>query len=701
MSNKTISRSDTRRFKLGKWLVVPQSMTMTANEKTHQLSFKVFEVLLMLINAKGGAVNREELIDKIWNGHTEVGTPALNTAIWKLRLILADDDNPEPIKTLPKLGYRLLLNVDITEPEKEVGKKIHWQAILGIALFVALLIATLVIYFKNSEPFAEKSLNFKSPKLLTHFTGVEDQPVISPNGEKLAFVWQQPGQKVKIYILDLLNKKAELELVSMSEHSEFSPEWSPDGKSIAFMRIEQGSQCKVYIKNLSNYQDTFVNNCMYTGLGTHRSLSWSKSADLLVYPDKNSSNNSTALYAYNIKNGAIKQLTNPQAGVIDDQVSWANNQQEFVFVRKILSRSEIYHSDLNGNTKQIIDQNLPVYGLSWTLDDQGILFGSISNNITSVYRLDINTGKVRVFYNEPSPFNVSTIPGQENAFIYAKFAPAEYIAIYDLNAPQIPLTKYRSTGRDMHPSYSSYSNKMAFLSSRNNRFNVWLVNLDGSKANIIDVDKSIDGSFSMSQRQPLIAFLSNNENNYQDVYIYNYYNKELTEITHDNFEYEHIYWSVDGQYLLMSSNRSGNMDIWRYSLADKTMTQLTNQEGYFAQQTSSGQVYISKQDKPGIYQVNADFSEQKIIDSPNLGDLVNWEVNDSGIYYIERDEKNDKLMYYDFATTETKQLIAFNRYEVKSNKSFSLLDGNRIAITLVTDRESDIVAVYPEDAEIP
>ena len=702
MIEKNIQIDDIQPFKLGKWFVDPKSLSMTAADKSHQLRIKVFQVLIMLVNARGGAVSRQELIDAIWNGHQEVGTPALNTAIWQLRKIITDNDNLELIKTIPKQGYQLMLDVEPSESDNLSNTeqtKPHWFAKVLTTLFTVILTASLVMYFTYRAPSTDKTLKFKHPESLTHFTGVEDQPVISPDGNKLAFVWQQPGQKIKIYIKDLRHDKADLELITLSEYSEFSPEWSPDGLSIAFMRIEQSSKCKVYIKELATFKDKFVSNCLYTGSG-YRALGWSKDGNWLAYPDKSQHKNSTALFAYNVKNGSIKQLTKPEDGAIDDQISWASNQPQFVFVRKVLSHTEIFLSDLNGNLKQINNESLLTHGLTWTHDDQAILLGSIKENMFSIFKLDIESGKTSLFYEEQTPFNISLIPKQENAFVYAKFTPAEYIAIYDINAPEIPLAKYRSTGRDMYPSYSAHSNKMAFLSTRNNKFAVWLINIDGSKASALNIAKEVDGVFSMAPRQPLLAFTSLNSNQFLDIHLYDYYKDELSTITHDNFEYHNLSWTADGQYLLMASNRGGNMDIWRYSLLDEEFTQLTSLGGiHRGQQTTSGQLYISKQDQPGIYLVNTDLSEQKIIDSPNLGDLSNWQLTDSGIYYIERDDNNDKLMYYAFATAQSKQLIVFNRNEVKTEESFTLLDGNRIAITLATDQEADIMAVYPEEEQ--
>jgi len=76
-----------------------------------------FRILTTLVQRAGDAVTREELRELLWSKETFVDFEhGLNTAIKELRAILNDSASaPRYIETVPKVGYRIMVPVDITE----------------------------------------------------------------------------------------------------------------------------------------------------------------------------------------------------------------------------------------------------------------------------------------------------------------------------------------------------------------------------------------------------------------------------------------------------------------------------------------------------------------------------------------------------------------------------------------------------------
>ncbi len=81
---------------------------------------KVMEVLIYLAERQDQVVRRDDLIKDVWHG-TFVSDEVLSRAISLLRTSLGDDRmTPFYIQTLPKVGYRLLMEVTpLAEPESE------------------------------------------------------------------------------------------------------------------------------------------------------------------------------------------------------------------------------------------------------------------------------------------------------------------------------------------------------------------------------------------------------------------------------------------------------------------------------------------------------------------------------------------------------------------------------------------------------
>ena len=136
-----------------------------------------FQVLRILVERAGDVVTREELRDLLWSKETFVDFEhGLNTGIKELRGVLNDSaSEPRYIETLPKLGYRMIVRVEVDEPlpvnqaiaqplaaaaETLADKKIShhpmlqvilrpWTVLLGIAIVLIVALGTYVQWSRS------------------------------------------------------------------------------------------------------------------------------------------------------------------------------------------------------------------------------------------------------------------------------------------------------------------------------------------------------------------------------------------------------------------------------------------------------------------------------------------------------------------------------------------------------------------------
>ena len=81
------------------------------------LPSKSIEVLLCLAMNPRELVSREELLEKVW-GDASASQESLNHTISEIRHALGDHtDHPEFIQTVPKRGYRLLVEPQLFRQE--------------------------------------------------------------------------------------------------------------------------------------------------------------------------------------------------------------------------------------------------------------------------------------------------------------------------------------------------------------------------------------------------------------------------------------------------------------------------------------------------------------------------------------------------------------------------------------------------------
>src|SRR5690242_16591126 len=103
----------------GKQIYQFANFTLNVNERRLQcgrkeiyLPPKSFETLLYLVERHGSLVKKRDILDALW-ADTFVTENALTRSIKEAREALGDDAyNPRYIKTIPRVGYRFIAEVE-------------------------------------------------------------------------------------------------------------------------------------------------------------------------------------------------------------------------------------------------------------------------------------------------------------------------------------------------------------------------------------------------------------------------------------------------------------------------------------------------------------------------------------------------------------------------------------------------------------
>jgi TolB-like protein/DNA-binding winged helix-turn-helix (wHTH) protein/Tfp pilus assembly protein PilF len=105
-------------YRFGLFELLPRTRELYKQGTKLRLRPQPFQVLKLLVERVGDVVTREELRQLLWSSETFVDFEhGLNTSIKELRGILSDSaSEPRYIETLPKLGYRIIVPVDVVEP---------------------------------------------------------------------------------------------------------------------------------------------------------------------------------------------------------------------------------------------------------------------------------------------------------------------------------------------------------------------------------------------------------------------------------------------------------------------------------------------------------------------------------------------------------------------------------------------------------
>jgi TolB-like protein/DNA-binding winged helix-turn-helix (wHTH) protein/Flp pilus assembly protein TadD len=115
------------RYRFGPFELFPRTRELLKEGRRIKVRPQPFQVLEVLLERGGDVVTREELRERVWQADTFVDFEhGLNTAIKELRAALSDSaTEPRYIGTIPKVGYRMIVEVEAPGPADSVKKVIE------------------------------------------------------------------------------------------------------------------------------------------------------------------------------------------------------------------------------------------------------------------------------------------------------------------------------------------------------------------------------------------------------------------------------------------------------------------------------------------------------------------------------------------------------------------------------------------------
>jgi transcriptional activator of cad operon len=155
------------RFRIGDWSVNSASGEISRNQQSIRLEARTMRLLLCLAEHAGEVVSIDDLLSQVWN-EVSVSPDSVYQAVASLRRQLDDDPKrPKYIETVPRLGYRIVAQVnserEAAEIEKELPKaslgrqsKFAWWS-GGVVFAVLVIAAVLLIHQKFAGDFRSAS----------------------------------------------------------------------------------------------------------------------------------------------------------------------------------------------------------------------------------------------------------------------------------------------------------------------------------------------------------------------------------------------------------------------------------------------------------------------------------------------------------------------------------------------------------------
>jgi Tol biopolymer transport system component/DNA-binding winged helix-turn-helix (wHTH) protein len=315
-------------YRFGDFELNVQSLRLRAASKIRPLEPKSFRLLQFLIENRGRAVSKEEIVAAVWP-NTFVSDNSVTRAVTQIRKSLNDDaKEPKYIETIPTVGYQFIADVeslaDAQSPPSGLRSVTDWRApfaadktrrlVAGGATLVALITFGSWWHSTTDANFAAVPALVKLTKL-TQLSGQQVDPAFSPDGSSVAFSWGEQGSSRNIYAMTVGGRPpAQL---TQDIATDLSPTWSPDGKQIAFLRLDTVSSGSIVLISAAGGAERVVRQIrikedLYRAM--RPLLAWAPDGNQLVYTAQDDESERASLFLTDLHGDVSRKLADSDEG---------------------------------------------------------------------------------------------------------------------------------------------------------------------------------------------------------------------------------------------------------------------------------------------------------------------------------------------------------------------------------------------------
>lgn len=703
-------------FKVLDRTVIPELNLISTGESEVRVQPLVMAVLVCLAEEAGHLVDRPTLIRRVWQG-AMVSESSVTRTIYQLRRALADPGGEDKlIQTISKNGYRLTVPVQwLTEaetafllqgsdaqgdaldsatsiadadPVEEMGSSPSAASVSvapppaeptrGRRVSFYMLLPVPVLLILGGVMFGLRPLDFEfggapsyRTSLATSLVGTELQGRLSPDGSRLAFLWDQGGRLDWDLFLKQVGEERLLRLTDTPGH-EVHVCWSPGGDFLAFSRFHEGRRALFMVPALGGPER------MVLALDSDiNSLSWSPDGRFWLFGLRPAGSGPYRIFRYDLeKGGEPEALTEPPAAYFGDFSPHLRPAGDLMaFTRSLDGGNEVFVKKLpDGVPRQLTFDGAMVFDVRWAPDGETLLFTSTRDGRTALWALDSAGGApawTGIEWSEPG-FPDFSVSQAGNRLSYGAVAP-------DLNVWSLgfedPVSQRRmllgSSQKDAMPSFSPDGSRIAFFSDRDGTPALWVSDGEGADPLRLTSLESIVGSVpAWSPDGSSILF-----GDFLKLKRIAATGGVVETVTEAENRETNPLWLTDGTVLSNHNLGGGPMRIVRRDLETGERSTLVD----LAVETlligaSENFVWFLREDETGLWRLPLsggtaekayDFDYQNPFPKARGAHPLNnedWFLTEKGLYFIQQPGGRGEIRFLDFASGRVQTQKSFDRF---------------------------------------
>jgi Tol biopolymer transport system component/DNA-binding winged helix-turn-helix (wHTH) protein len=742
------ARGNAPDFALGGALIQPSLNRISLHGRVTQVEPKVMHVLTLMAARPGAVVSRETFLEEVWAGRGG-DDYLLNRAVSELRKVFGDDaQSPRYIETIRKAGYRLVAPIaparvaeavsdapSAPTPERRLvepaGQPDEAPASHGLysrassvfraspllcggiiagfagAVVVGLTIASGTGRMDGRTRVAESY----DVRPLTSFVGREYEPALSPDGSRVAFIWDGGADGAFDVYVKTVGSESVLNL-TMSDSEESHPAWFADGRAVLFVRPDGQGSSIMRVSALGGGATLMLRDEAAADI---RGVSLSPDGASIVYARRESAASPYHIVLAAFETGEKRIITSPEAGTLGDiDPLFAHDGRSVFFVRAVNEvTKDLYAASLQrGEPRRLTSDNRKINGLTWSPDGEKLLFTSTRAGMYGVWSVGSDGGDPQLVpLGNEDVQQPSTAPGVSHIAYEQWTHRAQLKRIELAQQAEIDAEDYvRSTRWDSNPAYAPDGERIAFTSNRAGPQGIWISDRDGRNAvQIADLGGVFVDHPAWSPDGRSIAFDASPDGRTAILTVAPEGGtpRRITEGPGDS---RNPAWSRDGKWIYFESNQSGAWQIYARPAGGGKSVRVTTDGGVNPGDSVDGEwLLYSKPDAPGLWRrpvedwrgSEAADVEEKLTGELELRDSSNWAPADDGVYFIRRPVTGPPVLsLFDYSSGSVQDIVELS----PSFEGWGLdlaPDETEIILAEMLKRESDLRLATPRQPIVP
>ncbi|MGC9973282.1 MAG: protein kinase [Bryobacteraceae bacterium] len=526
---------------------------------------------------------------------------------------------------------------DLGHPPERRPSRRRW---LWVSAAIAAVMALALIWWLRREPPAAGEHQAVS---LTSYPGEQASPSLSPDGNRVAFVWNGEKQdSFQIYVIQIGGGTPVR--ITNDAGRPFSLAWSPDDRHIAFLRQVEGDRAAiVLVPPFGGPERKLAETSISTD--TLFCLSWTPDGKWLAFPARNSPGEPHSIWVVSVDTGERRRLTVPRVapGALGDtsaafspdgrMLAFSRGEKDNIARPYALSLSHDLRPE--GEPRRLTDRFYgALVGIAWLPDGREIVFAGGAWGAFPLWRLAVSgrSDPVRLPYAAEDAL-YPVIVGRRLVYSWSR-GETNLWRLDTRTGKRTMLIGSGSARAHSTPQYSPDGRRIAFESNRSGSQEIWRCDADGS--NCLPLTSYGGPQLGTSRWSPdgqSIAF-DCRVTGQSAVYVVAADGGTPRLLADDGFVPS---WSRDGRWIYFSSSRSGRLEVWKMPAAGGPAAQVTRNGGMAALESADSK-YLYYDKNPysraeSLYRMPVE-GGQEVEVVPRLNYFNCFGVTAKGVYFM-------------------------------------------------------------------